>query len=659
MSYQVLARKWRPQNFKEMVGQEHVLRALINALDNDRLHHAYLFTGTRGVGKTTIARILAKCLNCETGVTSEPCGTCSSCKEIVTGNFVDLIEVDAASRTKVEDTRELLDNVQYAPTRGRFKVYLIDEVHMLTGHSFNALLKTLEEPPPHVKFLFATTDPQKLPVTVLSRCLQFNLKRMPVDMISGHLDTILKAEKIPFDDPSLRLIARGADGSMRDALSLLDQSIAFGGNELKEADVREMLGTISHEPLIALLKAVSAGDGLAILNQIEDLSGVTPDFEAATDAMISLLHELAVKQVVPKAHQDDENVTKLAQELTKEEVQLFYQIALQGRRDLPLSPEPRSGFEMILLRMMSFRPLREGMQLANSSTEINHTSQSQQVEQESKKKTLTTKPSVESPTVTQQTKLQPQSATVTEEYVPVVIRPDGSSSTDTESNEPPPWEELPPELDSKVTNIKVEDQKQKQKQPVKKNDSIVTIPTAEISNDIGKKNINEDESTSDASRLASSSKSECNIQAEPTPKPLIKSVIWHEIIPALALSGRSAELIKHCLLVSKENGIISLSIDKASAALLSDSVQQEIQTSLTDYYGETFKLNLLVEETTKVGENHNETPAQRNSRLVFEKQQQAENNIATDPFVIELQSRFGAQIVPGSVHPKNNIDTNI
>jgi DNA polymerase-3 subunit gamma/tau len=363
MSYQVLARKWRPQNFKQMVGQEHVLRALINALDSERLHHAYLFTGTRGVGKTTIARILAKCLNCETGITSEPCGTCSSCKEIAAGNFLDLIEVDAASRTKVEDTRELLENVQYAPTRARFKVYLIDEVHMLTGHSFNALLKTLEEPPPHVKFLFATTDPQKLPATILSRCLQFNLKRMPVDMISGHLEYLLKEESIPYEGSSLRLISRAADGSMRDALSLLDQSIAFSGESLTEASVREMLGTISHEPLIALLESVSAGEGASLLQQVEDLSSVTPDFEAASDALIALLHQLAVQQVVPDAINEDESIRQLANKLSKEDVQLFYQIALQGRRDLSLSPDPRSGFEMLLLRMMSFRPLTGEMKL--------------------------------------------------------------------------------------------------------------------------------------------------------------------------------------------------------------------------------------------------------------------------------------------------------
>ena len=356
MSYQVLARKWRPQNFREMVGQQHVLRGLINALDNDRLHHAYLFTGTRGVGKTTVARILAKCLNCEIGITSEPCGTCGACQEIASGRFVDLIEVDAASRTKVEDTRELLDNVQYAPTHGRFKVYLIDEVHMLSGHSFNALLKTLEEPPSHVKFLFATTDPQKLPVTILSRCLQFNLKRMTLDMISGHLKHLLQAENLSGDDSSVRLLSRAADGSMRDALSLMDQAIAFGNGNLVLEDVQEMLGSIAHEPLIGLIKMISAGDGAGIIHKVEDMAGVTPDFAAATDALIAMLHQMAVLQVVKDADEDDDSLLELAQNLSKEDVQLYYQIAINGRRDLSLASDPRSGFEMLLLRMLAFRP---------------------------------------------------------------------------------------------------------------------------------------------------------------------------------------------------------------------------------------------------------------------------------------------------------------
>ncbi|HHL45560.1 MAG TPA: DNA polymerase III subunit gamma/tau [Gammaproteobacteria bacterium] len=360
MSYQVLARKWRPRTFSEMVGQEHVLRPLINALDHDRLHHAFLFTGTRGVGKTTIARILAKSLNCEQGVGSAPCGECSACREIDTGRFVDLIEVDAASRTKVEDTRELLENVQYAPTRGRYKVYLIDEVHMLSNHSFNALLKTLEEPPPHVKFLLATTDPQRLPVTVLSRCLQFNLRRLLPDQICGHLQQILSREEIPFDQTALAQIARAADGSMRDALSLLDQAIAYGGGELREGDVRAMLGSIEQTHLFELLEALAAGDGVALLQAIDRLAQGAPDFPAALAELISTLHRIALVQTVPEAVDEalmeQDRSHALAGRLAPEDVQLFYQIALLGRRDLELAPEPRSGFEMVMLRMLAFRP---------------------------------------------------------------------------------------------------------------------------------------------------------------------------------------------------------------------------------------------------------------------------------------------------------------
>ncbi len=358
MSYQVLARKWRPQDFQQMVGQAHVLRALMNALEGDeghqRLHHAYLFTGTRGVGKTTLARIFAKCLNCETGVTAKPCGECRSCKEIAEGRHVDLIEVDAASRTKVEDTRELLDNVQYAPTRGRFKIYLIDEVHMLSGHSFNALLKTLEEPPPHVKFLFATTDPQKLPVTILSRCLQFNLKRMPIDMISGHLANVLEQENIPFSDSALRLLARAADGSMRDALSLTDQAIVAGGGAVSEDDVQDMLGLLPHEHLVSLVQSIADDDGKRMLETVTQMAQLTTDFTTAADSLISLLHGVAVQQVV--AGDDvDADVAALAKLLSPADVQLYYQMALHGRRDLPLAPDPRGGFEMMLLRMLAFR----------------------------------------------------------------------------------------------------------------------------------------------------------------------------------------------------------------------------------------------------------------------------------------------------------------
>jgi DNA polymerase III subunit gamma/tau len=362
MSYIVLARKWRPKRFAEMVGQEHVLRALANSLDSGKVHHAFLFTGTRGVGKTTIARILAKSLNCETaGVSSNPCGVCAACREIDEGRFVDLIEVDAASRTKVDDTRDMLDNVQYAPTRGRYKVYLIDEVHMLSNHSFNALLKTLEEPPPHVKFLLATTDPQKLPVTVLSRCLQFSLKRLPASLIGERLKFIAAAENLAFDPAAMALLARAAEGSMRDALSLLDQLIAFGGGALNEADARTMLGTIDRGHVGRLIDALAHADGPALLAEVKELDRDAPDYDRALVELAAFLQRVAIVQIVPEAALQDEefdadSLTRLARAISPEDVQLYYQIALGGRRDLAMAPEPRAGFEMTLLRMLAFRP---------------------------------------------------------------------------------------------------------------------------------------------------------------------------------------------------------------------------------------------------------------------------------------------------------------
>ena len=361
MSYIVLARKWRPKRFADMVGQEHVLRALTNSLDSGKIHHAFLFTGTRGVGKTTIARILAKSLNCERGVSSSPCGVCAACREIDEGRFVDLIEVDAASRTKVDDTRELLDNVQYAPSGGRYKVYLIDEVHMLSNHSFNALLKTLEEPPPHVKFLLATTDPQKLPVTVLSRCLQFSLKRLSSSLIAERMKVIATAEKLDFEPAALAHLARAADGSMRDGLSLLDQLIAFGGGSLSEANARAMLGTIDRGHVTRIVDALSREDGPGLLAQVAELDRDAPDYDRALADLSAFLQRIAIVQIVPDAACEDEQfdaeaLTRLSRSMAAEDVQLFYQIALAGRRDLPLAPDPRLGFEMTLLRMLAFRP---------------------------------------------------------------------------------------------------------------------------------------------------------------------------------------------------------------------------------------------------------------------------------------------------------------
>ncbi len=360
MAYQVLARKWRPRNFHEVMGQQHVLQALANALDQGRLHHAYLFSGTRGVGKTTIARILAKCLNCETGITSRPCGQCSACREIDQGNFVDLLEIDAASRTKVEDTRELLDNVQYRPARGRFKIYLIDEVHMLSRHSFNALLKTLEEPPEHVKFLLATTDPQKLPVTILSRCLQFHLKALTREQIVEQLQRVLQAEELPYAPAALSLLAKAAQGSMRDALSLSDQAIAYGNGQLQAETVQQMLGTLDHRQLYSLLSLLATRNGALLMQQVGALAELAPDYDQLHVELASLLHRTAMWQLLgqqtdPTAD-DAEELQQLAEQIPPEELQLYYQIALNGRKELPLAPDGRSALEMTLLRMLAFSP---------------------------------------------------------------------------------------------------------------------------------------------------------------------------------------------------------------------------------------------------------------------------------------------------------------
>jgi len=359
MSYQVLARKWRPRSFAEVLGQGHVLKALTNALDGDRLHHAYLFTGTRGVGKTTLARVFAKALNCEQGVSSTPCGECAACREIDEGRFVDLIEVDAASRTKVDETRELLDNVPYAPTRARYKVYLIDEVHMFSNHSFNALLKTLEEPPPHVKFLLATTDPKKLPVTILSRCLQFNLTRLSVAQLAEHLAKVLAAEQVPFEPAALTLVAQAAAGSVRDALSLLDQAIAHGAGRVDTGEVAMMLGTIDQDRVLGLVETLAAGDGRALVERARELGSYVPDYAQVLAEMLSLLRRVAVVQALDDAAgevESDARVIALAARIAADECQLYYQIALTGRRDLQYAPDMEAAFEMILLRLLAFRP---------------------------------------------------------------------------------------------------------------------------------------------------------------------------------------------------------------------------------------------------------------------------------------------------------------
>jgi DNA polymerase-3 subunit gamma/tau len=372
MSYQVLARKWRPRKFAELVGQEHVVRALTNALDSGRMHHAYLFTGTRGVGKTTIARIFAKSLNCERGESADPCGECSVCTAVDAGRFVDLLEIDAASNTGVDDVREVIENAQYAPSRGRFKVYLVDEVHMLSKPAFNALLKTLEEPPPHVKFLLATTDPQKLPVTVLSRCLKFNLKRLLPEQISGQMRHILAAEGIEYEGEAIGELAHGADGSMRDGLSLLDQAIAYGGGSVRASDVRAMLGSVERGQVLGVVEALAAGDGAALMGEADRIASYSPDFAGVLDDLATVLHRIQLIQLVPgyREEEGDAGLADIANRLAPEDVQLYYQIATTGRRELPLAPDARIGFEMALLRMFAFRPAEAGQGAAPSAPRV-------------------------------------------------------------------------------------------------------------------------------------------------------------------------------------------------------------------------------------------------------------------------------------------------
>jgi len=366
MSYKVFARKWRPLNFTQVVGQEHVVRALVNGLENERLHHAYLFTGTRGVGKTTIARVLAKALNCPNVVAAEPCGQCDTCLDVDQGCYPDLIEVDAASRTGVDDTRDLLENVQYLPSRGQYKVYLIDEVHMFSKSSFNALLKTLEEPPEHVKFLLATTDPQKMPVTVLSRCLQFNLKRLTPEQIEGQFKFILGAESIEFQPQATELLARAADGSMRDGLSLLDQAIVHGNGQLNESDVLDMLGSVARQPVLDLLKALQTKQGERVLESIQALDEFAPDYTEVLQSLLLFLHQVALCQV-SGINNEDKSLAELAVQFSREDVQLYYQIGLLGQKDLPLAPSPKVGFEMVLLRMLAFTPVDQPENLQRST----------------------------------------------------------------------------------------------------------------------------------------------------------------------------------------------------------------------------------------------------------------------------------------------------
>ena len=595
MSYQVLARKWRPQNFHTMVGQEHVLRALVHALDEQRLHHAYLFAGTRGVGKTTIARILARCLNCEEGVSSTPCGVCSSCVEITEGRFVDLIEVDAASRTKVEDTRELLDNVQYAPTRGRFKVYLIDEVHMLSTNSFNALLKTLEEPPPHVKFLLATTDPQKLPITVLSRCLQFNLKNMPAEQVAGHLRNVLTSETIPFAEASLWQLGRAAKGSMRDALSLTDQAIAFCGGDLTETAVNQMLGSIDQGKVVAIVSQLQQGNAGELLKLIGELAEQGQDFAVALEDLLSLLHQVAICQVLPDApvsvQFDKTKVLDLAQNTSPADLQLFYQMGIMARKDLEAAPDLQAGFEMALLRMLAFRPQQHAGQMRTTATP----SQAQVLMAPPEAEPALATVSQEVPQDAPQKILDPET----------IVAP---------ANELPPWEEVSAPLVQQQAPEQVQ-----QDVPEEAPEIVAASSPEKPCNDWTLADLNENN--------------------------------WTQVFNDLNLSGMTHAIAANMVFAKRQGTQLQFTLEQGQSSMLNVTHQGRIRQALEEMFG--CDLQLAID----IGQTQTETPFASRQRQETESQDQAIASLQNDPNVASLTTAFNGQLDANSVLPVNPTKT--
>lgn len=708
MSYQVLARKWRPRVFREMVGQEHVLQALINALDHNRLHHAYLFTGTRGVGKTTIARILAKCLNCETGVSSEPCGQCSACREIAEGRFVDLIEVDAASRTKVEDTRELLENVQYAPSRGRYKVYLIDEVHMLSNSSFNALLKTLEEPPPHVKFLLATTDPQKLPMTILSRCLQFNLKNMNPERIVKHLQFVLEKELVPFEERALWHLGRAADGSMRDAMSLTDQAIAYGSGKITEAEVSTMLGTIDQAAVYNIVTALASLDGRALLAAVEAMSEQAPDYASALAEMLSMLHRIAIAQALPEAvdnsHGDREQIMQLAQQLPSEDVQLFYQTALLGRRDLPLAPDPRAGFEMVLLRMLAFKPQgvidvpTQALPQPQVLPQAQAPQTSQTLPQSAPVPAATAAP-VAAPAVTTPTASTPASTPApapTPAVAPVAAAPDSTAAplpelapqpaTAVNPVAPVVTESVPPVTPQAASGAiqaapASAPMSAAEKPPFE--GPYDNAPSAADYDDVPYGDYEDDYTPASAYYEQPAASGASDEVAEPkkpeaaqppavaTPEveqvaaaaselvlPVKKALRkvpyeqagpqdWLEIYLGLGVTGILQSTVANCQMLGRQGNEFYFVLDDSNSTLYDASHQQRLADLLSDYFVERVKVQIQAGQVTA------ETPAQMAVRIKQERQLEAEQAIKQDPIVQQLMAQFGATLREDTIQPLN------
>ncbi|HEK1693177.1 TPA: DNA polymerase III subunit gamma/tau [Pseudomonas putida] len=678
MSYQVLARKWRPRSFREMVGQAHVLKALINALDNQRLHHAYLFTGTRGVGKTTIARIIAKCLNCETGITSTPCGTCSVCREIDEGRFVDLIEIDAASRTKVEDTRELLDNVQYAPSRGRFKVYLIDEVHMLSTHSFNALLKTLEEPPPYVKFILATTDPQKLPATILSRCLQFSLKNMSPERVVEHLSHVLEAENVPFEPDALWLLGRAADGSMRDAMSLTDQAIAFGEGRVLAADVRAMLGSLDHGQVYGVLQALLEGDARALLEAVRNLAEQGPDWSGVLAEMLNVLHRVAIAQALPEAvdngQGDRDRVLALASALPAEDVQFYYQMGLIGRRDLPLAPDPRGGFEMVLLRMLAFRPADSDDAPKPVLKPVGISQATADPETPVAAPAVVPAASVVADAAPAAVVTAPQAEPAAVVEAMPAAQPQPEPEAELAEPEPAPEEEvidLPwEEPAAKAAPVAVEPEpapaaapqppvaEPQDAQPAY--DEPPFDPSAYASAGMERDDeppMDEDYYGGESDPVGFSYLDELveHVQEEPSvaaaePLPAAKpatglALQWLELFPQLPVSGMTGNIAANCTLIAADGDDWLLHLDPGQGALFNPTQQRRLNDALNQHLGRT--LNLRIELILP----EQETPAQAASRKRAERQQDAVASIEQDPLIQQMIKQFGATVRQDTIEP--------
>jgi DNA polymerase-3 subunit gamma/tau len=631
MSYQVLARKWRPKTFREMVGQEHVLKALINSLDRDRLHHAYLFTGTRGVGKTTIARILARCLNCEVGVSSEPCGQCGACLEINENRFIDLIEVDAASRTKVEDTRELLENVQYAPTRGRYKVYLIDEVHMLSTHSFNALLKTLEEPPPHVKFLLATTDPQKLPATILSRCMQFSLKNMAPENIVGHLKHVLEQEMVEVEDAALYQLANAADGSMRDALSLTDQAIAFGNGNVSDSDVTTMLGSVDRNAVADLLSKVVAKDGKAVLAKVGQLGEHGADYMAVLEELLSLLHRLTIAQVVPDAVEehwgDKDALVAMAKAVPAEEIQLFYQMALNGRKDLAFAPDLRSGFEMILMRMLAFSPLAIPEWAERGATVA--TSQQAPAAQ--------VKPSV-------------SVAAPPQAEVQIAAEPPPWASESAGEN--PVKKPLSREEEKSIPAANSGGSKAFKSQELAHQPAEVSVAIASDKPAMPRAQLAASTAAlASAAQVANALAEDSDTIIEEEPAAVIDLLLekaaeqWHSVFAQIPLRGVVRSVVANCSLEQVVGNTAHFTLDEAHASLFNDSYCDRIASAMSELFGQTVTAEVLI------GKPSRETPAAYADRLRRERQRNAEQSLHNDENVKKIISEFGGRLVVESIKP--------